>query len=192
MTYKPLEIKNVVDEAYQDEIYKLLTKVNFNWHFLEDTTREYANDSMTSTPSFVNLIFHPNNDANPHYQFFKPLLDAILEKSNLKLHTLLRIRVGFLLNTKYVLPSMPYKYNTPHRDYDQDHYTAVYYVNEADGDTVVFHEIEKAEQYRIMMKSSPEQGKALLFNGWHYHASSCPKIKTKRITITLNFTADNV
>ena len=192
MTYKPLEIKNVIDETYQDEIYKLLTDVNFNWHFLEDTTREYANDSLTSTPSFVNLIFHPNNDANPHYDFFKPLLDAILEKSNLKLHTLLRIRVGFLLNTKYVLPSMPYKYNTPHRDYDQDHYTAVYYVNEADGDTVVFHEIEKAEQYRIMMKSSPEKGKALLFNGWHYHASSCPKIRTKRITITLNFTADNV
>ena len=49
MTFKPLEIKNVVDETYQDQIYKLLTNVNFNWHFLEDTTREYANDSMTST-----------------------------------------------------------------------------------------------------------------------------------------------
>jgi len=120
---------------------------------------------------------------------FQPLLDAILEKSQLTLDTLLRVRVGFLLNTKYVLPSMPYKYNTPHRDYDQEHYTAVYYVNDSDGDTVVFHEIEESEKYRVMLKSQPNKGKALVFNGWHYHASSCPKICTKRIAVTLNFTA---
>jgi hypothetical protein len=189
MKFEPLEIKNVIDVDYQNQLYQALTDVNFNWHFLEDATHEFANDSLTSTPSFVNLIFHPNNKDNPHLPLFQPLLDAILEKSQLTLDTLLRIRVGFLLNTKYVLPSMPYKYNTPHRDYDQEHYTAVYYVNDSDGDTVVFHEIEKSEKYRVMLKSQPDKGKALVFNGWHYHASSCPKICTKRIAITLNFTA---
>jgi hypothetical protein len=189
MKFEPLEIKNVIDVDYQNQLYQALTDVNFNWHFLEDATHEFANDSLTSTPSFVNLIFHPSNTDNPYLPLFQPLLEAILEKSQLTLDTLLRIRVGFLLNTKYVLPSMPYKYNTPHRDYDQEHYTAVYYVNDSDGDTVVFHEIEKSEKYRVMLKSQPDKGKALVFNGWHYHASSCPKICTKRIAITLNFTA---
>jgi hypothetical protein len=189
MKFEPLEIKNVIDIDYQNQLYQALTDVNFNWHFLEDATREFANDSITSTPSFVNLIFHPNNKDNPYMPMFQPLLDAILEKSQLTLDTLLRVRVGFLLNTKYVLPSMPYKYNTPHRDYDQEHYTAVYYVNDSDGDTVVFHEIEESEKYRVMLKSQPNKGKALIFNGWHYHASSCPKICTKRIAVTLNFTA---
>lgn len=189
MKFEPLEIKNVIDVDYQNQLYQALTDVNFNWHFLEDATHEFANDSLTSTPSFVNLIFHPSNKDNPYLPLFQPLLEAILEKSQLTLDTLLRIRVGFLLNTKYVLPSMPYKYNTPHRDYDQEHYTAVYYVNDSDGDTVVFHEIEKSEKYRVMLKSQPDKGKALVFNGWHYHASSCPKICTKRIAITLNFTA---
>lgn len=191
MTFKPLEILEVVDKQYQNEIYKLLTDVDFSWHFLEDTTHEYANDSQNSTPSFVNLIYHPNNKESPHAEFFKPLVNSILEKSNLKLNELLRIRAGFLLNTKYILPNMPYKYNTPHRDYEQEHYTAVYYVNESDGDTVIFHEIEKSEQYRIMHKSRPDKGKALLFNGWHYHASTCPKMCTKRIAITINFTASS-
>jgi ectoine hydroxylase-related dioxygenase (phytanoyl-CoA dioxygenase family) len=67
--------------------------------------------------------------------------------------------------------------------------TAIYYINQADGDTVIFHEIEQAERYRPMHKSTPEKGKLLMFNGWHYHASSCPKMFAKRIALTMNFTA---
>lgn len=189
MTFKPIEITNAIDVEYQHQIYNFLTDIKFPWHFLEDATNVYANDSQTSTPSFANLIFHPNNESNPYLEFFNPLIDQILQASNLKLGELLRVRAGFLLNTKYVLPSMPYKYNTPHRDYDQEHYTAIYYVNNADGETVIFHETEKSTDYKVMHKSRPDQGKVLLFNGLHYHASTCPKMCTKRIAITINFTA---
>lgn len=189
MTFKPIEISNAIDVEYQHQIYNFLTDIKFPWHFLEDATNVYANDTQTSTPSFANLIFHPNNESNPYLEFFNPLIDQILQASNLKLGELLRVRAGFLLNTKYVLPSMPYKYNTPHRDYDQEHYTAIYYVNNADGETVIFHETEKSTDYKVMHKSRPDQGKVLLFNGLHYHASTCPKMCTKRIAITINFTA---
>lgn len=189
MTFKPIEIDNVIDKEYQEEIYRVLTDVKFPWHFLEDATHEKANSSVNSTPSFVNLIYHPNNETNPYQEFFMPLLEQLLEKSGYTLTKLLRIRAGFLLNTKYVLPSQPYKYNTPHQDYTQEHFTAVYYVNDTDGDTVVFHEIAPTDNFHPMHKSSPKQGKALMFNGWHFHSSTCPKMFTKRIAITLNFTA---
>lgn len=187
MTFKPIEIQDVVDKKYQEEIYNLVTDVEFPWHFLEDTTFERANESHNSTPGFVNLIYHPNNETNPYADFFKPLVNAMLEKTGFEMHQMLRMRLGFLLNTKYLLPSQPYKYNNPHRDFDQDHYTAVYYINKADGETVIFHEIEQSEKYHIMHKSMPDQGKLLLFNGWHYHASTCPKMFTKRLALTINF-----
>ncbi len=188
--FKPIEIFDVVDANYQRQIYDCVTDVKFPWHFLEDTTFERSNDPQTSTPSFVNLIYHPNNETNPYLDFFMPLLNQCLEKTELKLHSLLRMRAGFLLNTKYVFPSMPYKYNSPHRDFDQEHYTIVYYVNKSDGDTVVFKELEESEKYNVLHRSTPEQGKMLLFNGWHYHASTCPKMFTKRIALTINFTAE--
>ncbi len=189
MTFKPVEIANAIDREYQKEIYSFLTDIKFPWHFLEDATHVYANDTQNSTPSFANLIYHPNNESNPYLDFFKPLIDEILKKSNLKLVNLLRVRAGFLLNTKYVLPSMPYKYNAPHRDFEEDHYTAIYYVNESDGDTVVFHEKQESKEYKPMHKSRPDQGKVLLFDGLHYHASTCPKMCTKRIVLTINFQA---
>ena len=88
---------------------------------------------------------------------------------------------------------MPYQYNTPHRDFEQEHFVACYYVNSSDGDTVVFHEkdapLPEGQKYHTLKKSTPLQGKVLLFNGWHFHASSCPKVYNKRIVLTMNFTA---
>lgn len=188
--FKPIEFYNFIEPAHQDEIYKYVTNVDFPWAFMEDATGEIANTPEKSTPSFGNLIYWDKNpDHHPHIEIFKPILAALEEKADLKIQELLRMRLGFLMNTKYSLPSMPYKHNTPHRDYDQEHYVAVYYVNRTDGETVIFNQTEPSEKYYPMHKCMPEKGKLLLFNGWHYHASTCPKVFTKRIALTINFTA---
>lgn len=188
--FKPREYTGVVKPSYQNEIYSYLTNINFDWHFMEDATTEKINLPQYSTPAFGNLLYYSQHESNPHYEFFKPLIDTLEEVGGFKIKELLRVRAGMLLNTKYALHSLSYKYNTPHIDYDFDHYTAVYYVNECDGDTVVFREIEPAEKFYPLHKCTPNQGKFLLFNGRHYHASTCPKIHTKRMAITINFTAD--
>ena len=188
--YKPVEYKNIVDLSYQKQIYQYLTDIKFDWHFMEDTTTEFINTPQYSTPSFGNLIYYSQNQNNPHFDFFKPLVESIEKIGKFKITNLLRVRAGFLLNTKYALPSLPYKYNQPHVDYDFDHFTAVYYVNEADGDTVIFNEIQASDKYYPLHRSTPAAGKVLIFNGRHYHSSTCPKIHTKRIAITLNFTAE--
>lgn len=186
---KPLEIKNVIDEKYQDEIYNLVTAVDFPWHFLEDTTHEIKGSHVSTTPAFVNIIYNTNRDAHPHLDFFKPLVDSIIEKSNMELISVFRMRLGFLLNTRYAFMGSPYQHNTPHVDGDMEHFTAVYYLNTCDGPTVVFHETAPAEKYKTMHKSEPEKGKVLVFNGKHYHASTCPKVFNKRLALTINFTA---
>jgi ectoine hydroxylase-related dioxygenase (phytanoyl-CoA dioxygenase family) len=187
--FKPFEVASIVDLEYQKAIYSYLTNVEFDWHFMNDATDELANNALdnSNTPGFGNLIYYHKHEHNPHLEFFQPLVDAVEKHSNLKINKLLRVRAGFLLNTKYVMHHQPYKHNTPHRDYEQEHYTVVYYVTQSDGETVVFHETEKAEKYYPMHKSMPEPGKMLVFNGLHYHASTCPKMFTKRIAITINF-----
>lgn len=188
--FKPREYTGIVPVAYQNEMYSYLTDIKFDWHFMEDATTEKFNIPQHSTPAFGNLLYYSQNESNPHYEVFKPLIATLEEYGGFKVKELLRMRAGMLLNTKYSLPSMPYKYNTPHIDYDFDHYTAIYYTNETDGDTVIFQEVAPAEKYYKLHSCTPSKGKFLLFNGRHYHASTCPKIHTKRIAITINFTAD--
>ncbi len=188
MIFQPIEIEEVIDKEYQEKIFNLVTDVKFPWHFLQDTTFE-RNVPGNSTPSFVNLIYHPNNEINPYLEFFFPLLQTSLDKAGYQLNELLRIRLGFLLNTRYTFAGSPYQYNNPHRDFEQDHFVGIYYVNTCDGPTVIFHDIQPAEKYKPMHRSEPKQGKFLMFNGWHYHASTCPKVFNKRIVLTMNFTA---
>lgn len=188
--FQPREFLNVIDKDYQTELYNLVTDVKFPWHFLEDTTDENIRpgDRTASTPAFVNLIYHQNNEENPYADLFVPLINAITEKANIELQSVIRVRLGFLLNTKYTHIGAPYKHNTPHVDGDTDHWTAIYYFNECDGPTVVFRETEKSEKYYPLHRSDPEPGKVLLFDGRHYHASTCPKVFNKRIVCTINFT----
>lgn len=188
--FTPLEIIDVVDKDYQDEIYKLVTAIEFPWHFMEDTTHEKAADTTSSTPAFAHMIYHPGQDENCYADFFQPLINAILDKSNLKLIAVHRIRLGFLLNTKYTYSGSPYRHNTVHRDMDTPHWTAVYYLNDSDGPTVIFREIEPAEKYYPLHRSEPKKGKAVVFDGMHYHASTCPKVNNKRIACTINFSAE--
>lgn len=192
--FEPREIFDVIDPQYSADIYNTVTDLSFDWHFMNDTTYEdrLDNEPAHSTPSFANLVYHYNQPENPRYDYFKPLLLETCNKAGLELETVLRMRLGFLMNTKYPTPSFPYQYNTPHVDFEQDHYVACYYVNTTDGDTVVFHETEElptGKKYKILKKSTPLQGKVLVFNGRHFHASSCPKVHVKRIVLTMNFTA---
>ncbi len=84
-------------------------------------------------------------------------------------------------------------------DFTEPHQTAVYYVNDSDGDTVVFKEtvddvppgraarFANDNKFRIEACSSPVKGKMIAFDGRHYHASMHPMKASKRIAITFNF-----
>lgn len=188
--FQPKEYFNVIDKGYQDELYNLVTDKTFPWYFLEDTTDENLRpgDRLSTTPAFVNLIYSQSREENPYSQKFIPLINSIMEASNMDLISILRVRVGFLLNTKYSYPGAPYKHNTPHVDSDSEHWTAIYYFHECDGQTVVFRETAKSEKFYPLHRSDPQAGKVLLFDGRHYHASTCPKVFNKRIVCTINFT----
>lgn len=188
--FKPLEINNVIDQEYQDRIYNLVTDIQFPWHFMEDTTHEKATDKTSSTPAFGHVVYHPSHSQNPYAEFFTPLVNAIVEQANMKLKIVHRIRLGFLLNTKYTYAGSPYQYNTVHRDMESPHWTAVYYLNDCDGSTVIFRETQIAEKYYPLHKSEPKKGKVVVFDGAHYHASTCPKVFNKRIVCTINFSAE--
>jgi 2OG-Fe(II) oxygenase superfamily len=188
---KPIEIDNVIDKEYQEKLLNLVTDIKFPWHYMEDTTFETKDPRIKSTPAFGHLLYG-NNTKSEYLDEFTPLMLTAVEKCKLKLISPLRLRLGFLLNTIYPLPSIGYKHNTPHVDCPGDHYTMCYYLNSSDGKTEIFEETQESPTYTARYGIEPRQGKIVCFNGRHYHASTCPKLFMKRIVLTINFTAEPI
>ncbi len=72
--------------------------------------------------------------------------------------------------------------DTPHVDMVVPHFVMLYYVRDSDGDTIIYNEKTKFDDctpdpkmnYTIKKKVSPKQGRVVLFNGIHFHASEQP------------------
>jgi hypothetical protein len=114
---------------------------------------------------------------------------------------LLRIRIGFL--TK-IVPTTDYKYNTPHVDFLVPHHTACYYVNDSDGDTVLFDKFlsnvgdvcneetlnnyGKTADFNVVERCAPRKNSVCIFDGQRFHSSTSPQYHDRRLVITVNYT----
>ena len=69
---------------------------------------------------------------------------------------------------------MPYatdlEHYAPHVDLPYPHTVVLYYVNDADGDTVIFN-----KNNQIVKRVSPKRGRILMFDGTMYHGGGIPK-----------------
>lgn len=182
------EISGLISKSRLNHLHDLVTDMSFDWHHLSDATYEYTIENKKSVPSFCHLLYN-NETKGTYFDVFYPVLLNALDMEGLKLVNLLRMRLGFLLNTAYSMPHLPYSWNNPHIDYEQPHTVGLFYLNDTDGDTVVFHQTEESEEYRVMHRIKPDANKFAMFDGKYYHASSCPKMFTKRIVLTCNFIA---
>jgi hypothetical protein len=176
-----IELPNFLPVSLQNHLEKHLTSNHFPWHFLKDVTSEHDNyhagfhhtpflDGVPKTMEYDSILFLS------HY------VRDVLKNDNLILH---RVRYGINVRS-----SDDIDYNTPHLDFADDfpkkHYTVLYYVNDSDGDTVIFNETKRSKEYTVLKRISPEKGKMCIFDGEHFHASSRPKKSDFRIVITLN------
>ena len=90
-------------------------------------------------------------------------------------------------------------HHNPHVDFYQPHQSALYYVNDSDGDTSIFNEtfddvsleqslVYTAEQrFTLAKRIAPKKGKMIGFPGKHYHASMHPMEASHRIAIAFSF-----
>jgi hypothetical protein len=191
-----IELENAIPKPYQDQVEEELGSNRMLWTLAEEVARS-ASGFATGYPGFGHLAYLADPEepiVSPMSSLLLPILFVFCEKANIPYNALIRIRVG--LFTRTITDA---KHHNPHVDYGEPHRTAVYYVNDCDGDTFIFDEtfddvsVEDSGRYananRFTLNRSipPKKGKMICFDGRHYHASSYPAKATKRIAITYNF-----
>lgn len=190
-----IEIPNFISPDYAQALEDRIIgpETGFQWHYQKNVTRymDRVDGVEEHNSGFFHMVYiegeHSRDDI---FNLMLPLVYQIPASTGLAINKLHRMRLGLLLNNKKS------DHDEPHVDYDFPHYTACYYLNDSEGDTVIFdQQFEEDEEgnvgihevYTIKHRCSPEKGKICIFDGSHYHASSKPTRDIPRVVLTLNF-----
>ena len=176
-------IDDFVPEVFQDYLYKKYTKKT--WYFLDgiDTATSYPNiedqnrfidpnnptlDNIEEQFQFVWEPFHTgrnifrDEDINPLFFFHYLQLHTNFQYN----FTPQRCKINLQTNAPHFKKT---SHNAPHIDTQEVipyHWTMIYYINDSDGDTLVFNETGEnipVKNFTINKKISPKKGRAVIF-----------------------------
>lgn len=158
--------KEIIDEAFWSE--------NNSWRY-----QPITNDNF-SAPGIIDLkegydicyfTFEPTQDLKV-YDKIKPIILKFLESNNVHHLGILRIKLN-ITPTHDKISQCP-----PHVDTKKPHLNFIYYINDSEGDTVIYNELADFNNIftnpTVFKKIKPERGKAILFDGRQFHSVTPP------------------
>ncbi len=188
-------IDDVISLSIQDELEKNILNPNFPWGHMFSSDlgneanddyiflkrKEFQNNEIIDPGQFYHNILI-NQQPGHFFSWFTPILEAIKFEG---MH-ILRMKMNF--NYPY-FGNKESTHGIPHVDLpnEKDYITAIYYVTDADGDTILFNE-KNGYQGPLTIKErvSPKKGRIVLFDGDTLHAA-CPSISNRpRIVVNIN------
>ena len=190
-------IDDVIDKELQDEIERSIfgkeTKWTFSRSVFYDKHPEVTEIQKKSLMSFTKQLIDPNGLKEPDYNLYANILSGIESKTNIKIKSVFNARIQLQLP---LLTEKDKIYGIPHVDarVATNYYVVVYYVNDVDGDTVLFKQtINNATPQDIIdckldidKTVSPKKGRAVIFDGDIYHSVGKPKTDMRCI-VNFNF-----
>ena len=189
ITEKFLEVSNFLDSQQQLILIKCLLHPSFPWALTTNAVNGVTDNfdlTSTDTIGMFHTFLYNGEICSPYYNKIDWVFDEF-EKIGLRKDQCMRARAGLFFKH-------PDHYPHPcHVDAKIPHTTAVYYVNDCDGDLLIYHETYKSHPWTApqipteISRFHPSQGKLVVFDGAHYHSSSYPTKKSMRLAITFNF-----
>jgi len=201
-----LVIDNLIPKSFQDAIIQriqgeqhfpwfLLHRIGHPDHFDMNNTPTYKDPNITDDVGFFHMAYD-GNVTSPFYDFFRSILEFFSEKTDIQVGELLRIRLRY---THKGIGHDKFKYAAPHVDFNSSrpYHTLIYYVDDSDGDTIIFDKVFNPEEDRYdpilaeplpeLLRITPIKGTGLFFNGHRYHAGNYPINHSSRIVINFDF-----
>ena len=179
-----------ISKEIADNIEKTLLGMKYKWNYINHTVHEEVPDPQMSHILYAYNPYLPISGLiggkhlkSDFFYLVKDLFSEIEKNTDLKLQdkTLYRVKstIMFPNAEKQKLES------EIHLDFDDNKLkrtNLLYYVNDSDGDTILYENDKKT----VLKRVSPKKGKLLLFSGDIPHCSSSPTKSLKRVVININ------
>lgn len=178
-------IENFIDRQLQDDIEKNVLSSRFGWFYNQSTVNPAEGVGYAFKPIGINphQFSIPITQDSLIFQHIAPIFENISKHYQSDIQVL-RIKFNLLnqLETE--------EFNYPHIDTtESDFISLLYYVNDSDGDTVIFNESHPFESNNLTINQriSPKKGRAVLLNSSTYHSSSNPRKNNVRVILNVVF-----
>jgi hypothetical protein len=193
-------LENFIPETYITELEEALVSKNFTWFYKKGTSYNldmnayfgntiHIDDSTQDSPQLIHVMYEYDNMNSQFFHLVKPML-YFLEQQGKKAVGIYRIKSNLMTQESTYPENF---YNVAHIDSPQNlvgrnMWTLLYYVNDSDGDTILFNEQLTDPDYKhdsisVMHRVTPKRGSAILFEGNRFHASTPPRTTRARMVI---------
>ena len=178
-------IEKFIPNIFKTFLQNLLENVNFEWHYMNNSLNYNATQIQDGIFQFIHIIVDEQGNKSPHYEKIKPLLYFFELHTGLKIKGILRMKANLLTQREL---SEDINKLAIHTDVNEKDYVSfIYYVNDSDGDTVVYN----ADKTEIIERASPVAGNCFWFKSNQFHNATPPKHHSTRIVINCILQIDN-
>jgi hypothetical protein len=195
-------IEDLIPLSWQEDLYAS-AKECFYIHKAETSYKESPNsfiqgmdifidENTIDSLQFVHYINWKSGDMTIMYPYLKPLIHMIGHRLGKKITNVIRMKI----NHQSPQPNFTKdNYNIVHTDdADPKRLTAVYYINDSDGDTFIFNEkynvdwqTNPTERLTLAQRVTPQAGKVVVFPSTQMHAGSNPINTLSRWVLNIMF-----
>ena len=180
-----------IDKDYADVLAELVLGDEFDWYWNIATVfkGDYGIivDSKTKDmPQLTHTILIDGEQKSTYYHYFSEMLGMIEKEVGSKIKRVIRIKANLMVGDGSYPEGF---YNGPHVDYLGDNLMSfVYYVNDSDGDTILFNEFLDGNPHNItelteVDRQTPKAGMGIAFDSNRIHTSSTSRFTDRRVVI---------
>lgn len=197
-----IKLDNVLPSGHLKLIQELFTSNTFPWYYSPHTSKPQSNEYGAGTvftnnvkecPQFCHVFYYgADGKTSTLFDIVSPIV-VLLQKEIKQELKLSRIKANLICRQADYPKDC---YNMPHVDWNPDDRVAgevyksfLFYVNDSDGDTVIFNETiqDSPKTLTIKEKNTPKANTGIYFNSDNYHASSPPIDSSIRMVINFVF-----
>jgi hypothetical protein len=181
-------VDDFLEKSYQNTVENVLTSIDLPYYLNLITVLPgpdgkdngiYQSPLVVEAPQFTHTFVINNQMTSQLWYLLAPIAFKFDEMAGTK-HELLRCKANLTTQKNNFGPENFY---TPHVDYTEGNITtAIYYVNDSDGDTLFFD-----NELKIIERVSPKKGRLVYFNREQIHAGQAPFKSDFRCVINFNF-----
>lgn len=178
----------VEDVLAQEQYQELLTNINgnqFGWYFLSDHNYGEATEDEITRFGFRHLLI-ANNQSNSNFSYLVlPIVFSMQDAIGKKLVDIVSIHANMTINVgkqhdghphtdcRGIIPSV-----------GTEMYSAVYYLDSCDGDTVFYADDLKT----IVHRQTPKANSMVIFPRDFPHSAMLPVVSARRRIVNINIT----
>ena len=174
------KLNSFVSDDISSSIERVIGNQQFSWYWRPSSAHGIgAEGEEYEDFQFIHLIYYSGEPQSESFEVVKPLLNQFEKTTGYTIKNIRKIKANLL--TKQVVSDRILKQmiHTDVNNLTDKILSIVYYVNDSDGDTIIFtddgHEITK----------SPIKGTAIYFPSSMLHRATPPSINTRRLVLNI-------